>query len=95
MMYMLRFQKAGPYHWGEINVVTGEISAVHALYNTLTADASAPSSPWARRVVAEVTALGAAGRSAPVYTYGTFKNPGDEVDLYIPLEGSDALCKSS
>ena len=52
MMYKLRFQKCGPYSWGEVHVVVGNISAIHSLYNTLLATARNAGPAWERRLVA-------------------------------------------
>ena len=78
MMYMLRFQKSGPYHWGDINVVVGDINAVHVLYNALV---SAANRPKGAPIAADVRVVGAAHEPlAPVYEWGTFRPAGERVD---------------
>lgn len=84
MMYKLRFQKCGPYSWGEVHVVVGNISAIHSLYNTLLATARNAGPAWERRLVAEVTAVNVDGEFDKVFQWGTFKprgTPSIEEDL--------------
>ena len=76
MMYKLRFQKCGPYSWGEVHVVVGDISAIHSLYNTLLATARHAGPAWERRLVAEVTAVNVEGKFDKVFQWGTFKPRG-------------------
>ena len=75
-MYKLRFQKCGPYAWGEVHVVVGELEAVASVYNTLLATARKAGHAWERRLVAEVTAVNGDGEFDKVYQWGTFKPRG-------------------
>lgn len=88
MMYKLRFQKAGPYQWGDINVVVGDIHAVYSLYSVLV---SPPPDYLPNRmgVVAEISAVDdSTENSKPIYAVGTFKPPGAVV-FRPPLEEDD------
>ena len=76
MMYKLRFQKCGPYAWGDVHVVVGEIGAIHSLYNSLVATTRTGNSDWERLVAAEVTAVSSTGEFDKVFQIGTFKSPG-------------------
>ena len=76
MMYKLRFQKCGPYAWGDVHVVVGDIGAIHSLYNSLVATTRPGKSDWERLVVAEVTAANATGEFDKVFQSGTFKPSG-------------------
>ena len=82
MMYKLRFQKAGPYQWGDINVVVGDIHAIHTLYNALVTVLSPAVDPGVPdRVVAEVSRVNGPGEdSSPIYSWGAFKAPGEPVN---------------
>ena len=78
-MYKLRFQKAGPYQWGDINVVVGDINAIHTLYNSLVSGNFLRSSD-PNRVVAEVSPVtDGSPSSKQIYAWGAFRNPGDPV----------------
>ncbi len=85
-MYKLRFQKAGPYQWGDINVVVGDIHSVHTLYNALVHDIRT----WQvvpSRLVAEVSRVASPDEdSSPIYALGTFRTPGEPVDEDISGE---------
>lgn len=76
MMYKLRFQKCGPYAWGDVHVVVGDIGAIHSLYNSLIASTRRGNSDWERLVVAEVTAANTTGEFDKVFQSGTFKPVG-------------------
>lgn len=76
MMYKLRFQKCGPYAWGAVHVVVGDISAIHSLYNTLLATVRNGGPSWERRLVAEVTAVNVEGEFDKIFQMGTFKPRG-------------------
>ena len=76
MMYKLQFQKCGPYAWGDVHVVVGDIGAVHSLYNALLVAAGSGSLDWNRRLVAEVTAVSSTGGFDKIFQIGTFKSPG-------------------
>lgn len=84
MMYKLRFQKCGPYSWGDIHVVVGSISAIQSLYNTLGTNARNAGVAWEQRFVAEVTVVNDTGEFEKVFEWGTFKTPG------TPIAGPDA-----
>jgi len=75
-MYKLRFQKCGPYSWGKVHVVMGDIGAIHSLYNTLVDSVTHAGPPWERHLAAEVTAINGAGEFDKVFGYGTFKPSG-------------------
>ena len=79
MMYKLRFQKAGPYKWGDILVVVGDIQAVHSLYNTLLSVAANPKSRWEKYLAAEVTAANSSGEFSEVFKCGEFRAAGDPI----------------
>ena len=75
-MYKLQFQKCGPYAWGDVHVVVGDIGAIHSLYNSLVATTRTGNSDWERLVAAEVTAVSSTGEFDKVFQIGTFKPPG-------------------
>ena len=75
-MYKLRFQKCGPYTWGDVHVVVGDISAIHTLYNTILDLERDAGLAWKRRLVAEVTAVNVEGEFDKVFQWGTFKPRG-------------------
>ena len=79
MMYKLRFQKCGPYAWGDVHVVVGDIGAIHSLYNSLVATTRTGNSDWERLVAAEVTAVSSTGEFDKVFQIGTFKPAGASI----------------
>ena len=85
MMYKLRFQKCGPYSWGDVHVVVGGISAIQSLWNTLGANARNAETEWEQRFVAEVTVVNGAGEFDKVFEWGTFKPPGEA----LPADEAD------
>lgn len=83
-MYKLRFQKCGPYCWGDVHVVVGGISAIHTLYNTLGENARNAGAAWKQRFVAEVTVVNDTGEFEKVFEWGTFKPPGTRPTVVVP-----------
>ncbi len=75
-MYKLQFQKCGPYAWGAVHVVVGDIGAIHSLYNSLVTAKRTGNSDWERLVVAEVAAVSSTGEFDKVFQIGTFKPVG-------------------